>query len=195
MSPGLSQPPRIGLLGGSFNPAHAGHREISLTAIESLSLDAVWWLVTPGNPLKNARDYAPLEERLAHAETIADHPNIIISNFEQRHNLQYTVDTLKTLIDFNPTTHFIWLMGADSLETFHLWRDWKKITQLVSIAVFNRPGYKPAALDSIAATHLASYRHDERDAENFLNHRPPAWIFFSATNNPISSTTLRAANS
>ncbi|MHA7873524.1 MAG: nicotinate-nucleotide adenylyltransferase, partial [Hyphococcus sp.] len=115
---------RIGLLGGSFNPAHDGHREISLEALRKLGLDAVWWLVTPGNPLKDAAEYAPFEERLRLARQTADHCDIVVSDFERRHGLQYTVDTLERLQLLHPSIQFVWIMGADSLESFHRWKDW-----------------------------------------------------------------------
>lgn len=182
---------RVGLLGGSFNPAHAGHREISLAALDRMALDVVWWLVTPGNPLKDQNIYAPLDERLAQARKIADHCDIVVSNFEQRHNLQYTVDTLTRLKELNPNTHFIWLMGADSLAGFHRWRDWKTIAALMPMAVFSRPGYSENALQSEAATHLKLFRKSEENALQLASEPPPAWIFFDHTDNPLSSTALR----
>lgn len=182
---------RIGLLGGSFNPAHEGHREISLAALNRLKLDAVWWLVTPGNPLKNKHSYAPYRERLQRARIVADHPNIVVSDFENRHNLQYTVETLAAIKAMNPDTAPIWLMGADGLKNFHRWRDWRRIAETTSFAVFNRPGYGDDALSSEAAKALCAFRLDVKDADQLWTQAPPAWIFFPDTNNPASSTQLR----
>ncbi|GJL95966.1 MAG: putative nicotinate-nucleotide adenylyltransferase [Hyphococcus sp.] len=183
----------IGLLGGSFNPAHAGHREISLAALERVGLDAVWWLVTPGNPLKDANEYAPYEERLKKARRVSDHPDIVISDFERRQNLQYTADTIARLKLLNSDTCFIWLMGADSLENFHRWKDWRRIAEMAPIAVFNRPGHGDAALSSEAATALAAFRIDTTNASLLLEDEPPVWVYFSDTNNPLSSTSIRNA--
>lgn len=181
----------IGLLGGSFNPAHAGHREISLYALERLKLDAVWWLVTPGNPLKDAKSYAPYEQRLKEARRAADHARIVVSNFEQRKGLQYTIDTVEALETLWPQIRFVWLMGADSLASFHKWKDWRRIFSLLPIAVFGRPGCNDVALASEAATAFADFRL-EGDAAGLAGAEPPAWIFFDATNNAASSTALRA---
>lgn len=185
---------RIGLLGGSFNPAHDGHREISLEALKLFGLDAVWWLVTPGNPLKKGvdYDYAPYELRLAEARRVADHPRIVVSNFEGRKNLQYTVDTIEALVDLWPQMRFIWLMGADSLEGFHRWRNWRRIASLVPIAVFNRPGHETAALASETAKELALFRLPANRARDLAEADPPAWVFVETTRNPASATKIRA---
>lgn len=182
---------RIGLLGGSFNPAHEGHREISLAALDRLGLDAVWWLVTPGNPLKDAKTYASYEERLHQARAVANHPDIVVSDFERRHNLQYTVDTLSRIKEVNANTKFVWLMGADSLESFHRWRDWMKIAESVPMAVFARPGYAKAAQESEAARALSVFEQAVETSGELANAEPPAWIYFSETQNPISSTEIR----
>lgn len=182
---------RIGLLGGSFNPPHDGHREISLAALDRLGLDVVWWLVTPGNPLKDPNLYAPLEDRLRKARKFSDHCDIVVSDFETRHNLQYTVDTIKRLKMLNPDVQFVWLMGADSLASFDKWKDWRRIIELAPIAVFNRPGYDAKALESPAAKTMAPFRIDEANPEKLLENDPPAWIYFSDTDNPLSSTEIR----
>lgn len=184
---------RIGLLGGSFNPAHEGHRDISLAGLDLLGLDSVWWLVTPGNPLKNPDDYAPFETRMAQTRKAAAHPDIVISDFERRQGLQYTVDTLERLFLLHPDTAFVWLMGADSLVNFHRWKDWRRIVSLVPFAVFNRPGYGDKALASEAAEEFAAFRLNEDNAENLAGAEPPAWIYFSKTDNPLSSTAIRNA--
>ena len=180
----------VGLLGGSFNPAHEGHREISLAALDRLGLDAVWWLVSPGNPLKDAADYAPYEERLSAARRAADHPRIVVSNFEARKGLQYTVDTLGTLHALWPQMRFIWVMGGDSLETFHLWKDWRAIFELAPLAVFARPG-AGAAIASEAARAYAEFRLPAKEARALADRDPPAWVYFEDTANPLSSTQLR----
>lgn len=183
---------RIGLLGGSFNPAHEGHREISLAALKHLRLDAVWWLVTPGNPLKDeSYDYAPYEERLAAARRIANDPRIIISDFERRKGLQYTVDTVETLHDLWPQMRFVWLMGADSLEGFHRWKNWRRIASLVPFAVFNRPGHESAPLSSEASRELALFRLPASRAADIVDTYPPAWTFVETTKNPASATEIR----
>jgi nicotinate-nucleotide adenylyltransferase len=193
---GALTPPRhheskIGLLGGSFNPAHEGHREISLAALGALELDSVWWLVSPGNPLKDPDAYAPYDRRMATAQRVSDHPRIIVSNFEQRKNLRYTVDTLEALTSLWPQIRFIWLMGADSLSGFHRWKDWKRIATLAPIAIFNRPGYEDAIESSEAAQYLAPFRLPENDARTLPLAEPPAWVFVHSTANPASSTAIR----
>lgn len=184
---------RIGLLGGSFNPAHDGHREISLAAINHLRLDAVWWLVTPGNPLKEGGDYeyAPYQERLAAARRVANHPRIVVSNFEERKGLQYTVDTLEALHDLWPQIRFVWLMGADSLEGFHKWKNWRRIASLAPIAVFNRPGHEAAATTSETAKELALFRVPSGRAADIVDAFPPAWTFIETTKNPASASAIR----
>lgn len=182
---------KIGLLGGSFNPPHPGHREISMKALDWLGLDSVWWLVSPGNPLKDPETYAPYEERLWRSRRIANDPRIVISNFEERRKLQYTVDTLDALTDLWPDMRFVWLMGADSLATMHLWKDWKRIFTIAPIAAFKRPGFEDAAETSPAAREFAPFRVDERNAKELPLSEPPAWTFCTSTANPASSTALR----
>ncbi len=186
---------RIGLLGGSFNPAHDGHREISLEALKILELDTVWWLVTPGNPLKDGDEYAPYEERLAAARRVANHPRIIVSNFEQRKGLQYTVDTLETLEALWPQAHFVWLMGADSLVGFHHWKAWRRVASRIPFAVFNRPGYEEAAMASETARDLALFRVPAGRAAEIVGAAAPAWTFIETTRNPASATAIRASRS
>ncbi len=183
---------RIGLLGGSFNPPHQGHREISLAALERLGLDAVWWLVTPGNPLKDPKIYAGYDDRLRLARIVANHPDIVVSDFERRLGLQYTAETLDALQAINPNAAFVWLMGADGLENFHRWKDWRHIIETVPLAVFNRPGHGDEALASEAAKEFASFRIKSDDAMSLSETQPPAWVFFPDTENPLSSTTIRS---
>ena len=137
---------RIGLLGGSFNPAHAGHRRISLAAIDALGLDEAWWLVSPGNPLKEgAKDMAPFEARLASAREASKGAPIRVSDFEERQGTRYTVDTVRKLKRTYPQHQFIWLLGSDTLPNFHKWRDWRGLAREVPIAVIRRPGYDSTA--------------------------------------------------
>ena len=182
---------RIGLLGGSFNPAHAGHREISLAALDHPGLDQVWWLVTPGNPLKDPASYARYADRVSQAVGVADHPSIAVSIYEDQHGFQYTVDTLTGLKQTHPAFHFIWLMGADSLAGFHHWRDWQLISQLMPIAVFNRPGFEDAATTSTAARALAPFRIAETETDQLWRNTAPRWVFIAGTDNPLSSTQIR----
>ena len=190
--PALHDNSAIGLLGGSFNPAHDGHREISIAALETFNLDAVWWLVSPGNPLKDPAQYAPYQERLAQARKAARHPKIVISDFENRKCLQYTVDTLETLKDLWQNVRFVWLMGADSLNSFHHWKDWSRISELAPMAVFNRPGHENAPESAPAAKELAPFRVEPENAVTILENAPPAWTFIPSTENSISSTKLRS---
>src|SRR5687768_11685160 len=133
---------RIGLLGGSFNPAHQGHRNISLAAIDVLGLDGVWWLVSPGNPLKqHAKDMAPFEARLASARKMARRSPIRVSDVERRIGTRYTIDTVRELLRRHPAHRFIWLMGADTVAEFHHWKEWRKLAESLPIAVISRPGY------------------------------------------------------
>jgi len=135
---------RIGLLGGSFNPAHDGHRDISLFAIDALRLDEVWWLVSPGNPLKPKTGMAPLPARLAHAQKVARRNLIRPTAIEARLHTRYTIDTVKALQSRYRRNRFIWLMGADNLAQFGQWRDWRGIARIMPIAVIARPGYDEA---------------------------------------------------
>ena len=149
---------RLGIFGGSFNPAHTGHRRISLEAMKRLRLDHVIWLVSPGNPLKQRRDYAPLAQRLAGARAVAAHPRIIVSDFEARHGLRYTIDTIELLQKTLPSAQLVWIMGADNLAGFDRWRDWRRIAQSVPMAVFSRPGDRLAPLQARAARTFAADR-------------------------------------
>jgi nicotinate-nucleotide adenylyltransferase len=187
-SPGL----RIGLLGGSFNPPHAAHRAISLLAMKRLRLDRVWWLVTPGNPLKDTRDLPPLEDRIAAAKAMANHPRIDVTGIEAVIGTQYSHDTIVHLLGECPDVRFIWLMGADNLRDFHRWKNWRAIADLLPIAVVDRGGVR-AALTSPAAHTLARARIPERDAATLATRSPPAWVFLHGLKSELSSTALRAA--
>lgn len=184
---------RIGLLGGSFNPAHEGHRQLSLAAIEALALDELWWLVSPGNPLKEgAGDMAPYEVRLESARKLASGTAIRVSGFEQRSGSRYTVDTLKALMRDYPEDRFIWLMGADTVAQFHRWKDWRDIAKIVPIAVLPRPGYDETAHAASAMGWLSGFVRPESQAKQWTEWRPPAILFLDLPTNSTSATALRA---
>lgn len=183
---------RIGLLGGSFNPAHEGHRQLSLAAIDALGLDELWWLVSPGNPLKDGSDMAPYGARLASAERLAHGTAIHVSDFEQREGTRYTIDTLRALKAKFPDRRFIWLMGADTVADFHRWKDWREIAQLVPIAVLPRPGYDGTAHAARAMGWLSRFVRPENQAKSWTEWSPPAILFLRLPTNPTSATALRA---
>jgi len=183
---------RIGLLGGSFNPPHAAHREISLTALKRLGLDQVWWLVTPGNPLKDASDLPSLKQRVAAAKELASHPRIEVTGFEGATASAYTIDLLTELTRRFPAVGFVWLMGADNLADFHRWRAWQEIFALLPIAVFDRPGFRLKARASKAAQRFSVFQVDESDAAGLAGLEPPAWTILSHKLSRLSSTELRA---
>ncbi len=183
---------RIGLLGGSFNPAHNGHRHISLLALQHLHLDEVWWLVSPQNPLKSSDDMADFDERFAYAKTVARHPRIVVSNIESHFNTRYTLDTLRLLRRRCRRTRFVWLMGADNLTQISKWRDWKLIFNIVPIAVFARPTYSMIALAGKAAHRYARIRMPARHAYKLATSTPPAWIFLHSRLHKASATQIRA---
>jgi len=181
---------RIGLLGGSFNPAHEAHREISLTALKRLGLDQVWWLVTPGNPLKDPSKLASLESRVEVARKMARHPRIEVTGFAG--GSAYTIDLLAELKRRFPGVNFVWLMGADNLAQFHRWRAWEEIFAAVPMAVLDRPGLRLKARASKAAQRFALYQVDESDAGGLARLEPPAWTILSHRLSGLSSTELRA---
>ena len=186
---------RVGLLGGSFNPAHEGHRHISLIAARRLDLHAVWWLVSPQNPLKPEHDTADFDKRLAAARELARHPRIVVSDIEARLGTRYTVDTLRALISRYPGVHFVWLMGADNLAQLPSWKQWVDIMSLVPVAVVDRPGYAPKAQLGKAAERFRDARLSETQARALPYARPPAWVYFHAKLNPLSATNIRKRGS
>ena len=181
---------KIGLLGGSFNPAHEGHRHISLLALKQLQLDQVWWLVSPQNPLKAATGMAPLAQRLAGTRTMAMHPRIRASDLESRLGTRYTVDTLSALQRRWPRSAFVWLMGADNLVQLPRWHRWREIVEMVPMAIFNRPGQGHRALAGAAAARFARSR--VRNPRKLADSAAPAWCFLFTPLHPASSTTIRA---
>jgi nicotinate-nucleotide adenylyltransferase len=184
------QRPRIGLLGGSFNPAHEGHLAISVAALKLLRLDRVWWLVSPQNPLKASGGMASLEERMASARAVARHPRIIVSDLEQRQGTRYTVDTLRRL-QRRSRARFIWMIGADNLSQLPHWRGWREVVSRVPVVVFDREPYAYQALSGRAATALARARQPERAAARLADADPPAWLFLRLRRHPVSSTAIR----
>ena len=182
---------RIGLLGGSFNPPHAAHRAISLFAIKRLQLDRVWWLLSPGNPLKNHDDLRTLAERAEAARKVADDPRIDVSCLEAVIGTRYTVDTITHLRHRVSGVHFVWIMGADNLAQFHRWKDWRRIASDVPIAVIDRPPQSFRALAAPAAQALARYRLPERQAPQLADQQAPAWAFLTGMKSSLSSTGLR----
>jgi nicotinate-nucleotide adenylyltransferase len=184
---------RIGLFGGTFDPPHAAHRAASLLAMRRLNLDRVWWLVTPGNPLKDTQGLAPLTERLAAARALAQHPRIDVSDFEADLGTRYTYATIKYLVRRCPGVHFVWIMGADNLRHFHRWQRWRDIAALVPIAVIDRLGPSLYSTAGVTAQALAWARLPETAARALPERRAPAWIYLHGLKSPLSSTALRAA--
>ena len=193
LQPGMA----VGLFGGSFNPAHDGHAHVAETAMRHLGLDRVVWLVSPQNPLKDSRDTAPLEERIASARAAADlaasGPSMIVSNFETRAGTQRTVDTLRALTARHPGVRFVWLMGSDNLATFHRWRGWTDIMRMMPIAVIARPGSLHHSHTAPAAARFAAARVPADRARLLPDLEAPAWTWLTAPLNPRSSTAIRAA--
>ncbi len=182
---------RIGLLGGSFNPPHFAHRAISLFAIKRLKLDRVWWLVTPGNPLKDNGRLHELEQRAKAAQAMADDPRIEVTCLESVIGTRYTVDTINFLRRRASSLRFVWIMGADNLAQFHRWQNWQRIANQVPIAVIDRPPQSFRALTAPAAQALARYRLPESEAARLANTRAPAWVFLTGMKLNLSSTGLR----
>ena len=183
---------RIGLLGGSFNPAHRGHRRISEHAMRVLGLDEVWWLVSPGNPLKEgAKDMAPFDARFASAKRIAG-GRIRVSDFEVREGTRYTIDTIAKLRARYPQHRFIWLLGSDTLPNFHKWRDWRGLARKVPIAVIRRPGYDSDAHAARAMGWLRRFVRPSSQASDWTQWSAPAILMLRLPPDPTSSTAIRA---
>ena len=182
---------RIGLLGGSFNPPHEAHRAISLFAMKRLQLDRIWWLVSPGNPLKEGRSLQALRDRMIAAKKMAHHPRIDVSCLESVIGTRYTMDTISYLRRRCSGVRFVWIMGADNLAQFDRWEKWRRIADTVPIAVVDRPPDSFRALSSVAAQTLMRYRVDEQDAGTLANRPAPAWTFLTGLKSALSSTKLR----
>ncbi len=182
---------RVGLFGGSFNPAHEGHRYVSLEAIKRLGLDQVWWLVSPQNPLKAADGMAPLARRMADAAAVARHPRLKVLALETRLGTRYTADTLARLARW-PGHRFVWLMGADNLAQLPRWWKWRGIMTGCPVAVFERHPYSYAALAGPVAREFAAARLPEARAAELAQAAPPAWVFVRMRPHPASATAIRA---
>lgn len=182
---------RVGLLGGSFNPAHEGHLHISVTAIKRLDLDKLWWMVTPSNPLKSGKDLLNLPDRVARARRLAAHPKIEITGFEADRPSPYARDTLDFLLRRYRGVHFVWIMGSDNLVQFHHWRDWTQLFISIPILVIDRPSYRHTALASPAAERFASARINQNAVHLLPLMRPPAWSYLSLPLCEMSSTAIR----
>jgi nicotinate-nucleotide adenylyltransferase len=183
----------VGLFGGSFDPPHAGHRHASDAALSRLGLDRVWWLVTPGNPLKDTGGLPAAAERLAAAARVARHPRVTVTDVESRLGTRFTADTIAELSRLRPDLRFVLVIGADNWATFHRWQGWRRIAAMVPIAVIDRPGATFRALSSPAARVLAACRVDDRSARTLARRSPPAWVFVPGKRVPVSSTMLRSA--
>ena len=184
---------RVGLFGGSFNPAHSGHAHVAETALSRLDLDRVVWLVSPQNPLKGRQDTAPLAERMASARSFAVGPSMTVSDVESRIGTSWTVDTLRTLKARHPGVRFVWLMGSDNLATFHRWRGWTDIMRMMPVAVVARPGSMLESRAAPAARRFAAARVSSDEARLLPAMTAPAWTYLTAPLNRSSSTALRAA--
>jgi nicotinate-nucleotide adenylyltransferase len=198
LAPSLAELPRhsagmrIGLFGGTFNPPHDGHRLASLTALSRLGLDRLWWMVTPGNPLKENLDLPELDERMTAARLVAHDPRIDVTGFEAHIGTRYTYDTLSYLRRRCPHVHFVWIMGADNLAGFHKWQKWQAIARMMPIVVIDRPGSTLKAVHSRAGHMLAQHRIDETDALLLPRMTAPAFAFLHGPRSDLSSTELRA---
>jgi nicotinate-nucleotide adenylyltransferase len=181
----------IGLLGGSFDPAHAGHVHITLEAMKRFRLDRVWWLVSPGNPLKPVQP-APIQRRLEQARVVMNHPKVTIADVESHTDTRYTAETLKALIRMYPGVRFVWLMGADNLASFHHWQDWEWIMSHVAVGVIARPGSLLNARTSPAAARFRRFRLRQDQAELLGRMDPPAWCLANVPLSNLSSSQIRA---
>lgn len=185
---------RVGLLGGSFNPAHGGHRHVTLAAMAALNLDEAWWLVSPGNPLKPAAAMAPFAARLASAARMARRAPIRATGIEARLGTRYTVDTLRRLVRLYPHHRFVWLMGADNLAQFDRWRDWRGIARMMPIAVIGRPGYGGDARAAPAMGWLRRFVRSSGQATHWTHWSIPALVLLRTPLDPRSATQVRAAD-
>jgi nicotinate-nucleotide adenylyltransferase len=184
----------VGLLGGSFNPAHEGHRHVTLYALKMLGLDAVWWMVSPQNPLKSTKDMAPVATRLANARAAADHPRIIATDIETKMGTQYTTDTLAKLRQLFPRTNFVWLMGMDNLRQVHRWRDWQDIFHTIPVCVLDRPPRHNSVRTCPAMERFRTYLVPQQSAKNITRNALPSWTVLHIPLNSLSATEIRARN-
>ncbi len=185
---------RIGLFGGSFNPIHEGHRLVAEQCLKRLALDAVWLMVTPGNPLKDHSELAPLAARVEAARALTANPRIHVTAFEAAHDFHYTVDTLDWLTRACAGTRFVWIMGADNLSQFDRWERWEQIAEMMPMAIYARPGSTFRATVSRAAVALKKYRVPEAEAEVLASRDAPAWVYLHGVTSKQSSSAIRARN-
>ncbi len=190
---GLAPGMKVGLFGGSFNPAHDGHLHVAETALQRLGLDRIIWLVSPQNPLKNTRDSAPFAQRMASARAVAQGPSMTVSDFEARAGVGWTIDTLRLITARHPGVRFVWLMGSDNLAHFHRWRGWTDIMRLMPVAVIARPGSLLESRTAPAAVRFAEARVSTRRAPMLPYMQAPAWIYLTAPLNHRSSSAIREA--
>lgn len=183
---------RIGLFGGSFNPIHDGHRLVVEETLRRLDLDALWVMVTPGNPLKSHSELAPLADRVMAARHLLGDPRVRVTGFEAAHGFTYSWQTIRFLTEAMPDRRFVWIMGADNLVDFHRWERWRNIAAMVPMAVYVRPGSSRRAPVSMAASYLARWRIDEEDAALLAGLAPPAWVYLRGRQSALSSSAIRA---
>jgi nicotinate-nucleotide adenylyltransferase len=182
---------RIGLFGGSFDPPHEGHALVSRLALTRLRLDRIWWLVTPGNPLKDTRGLASLDARMAAARRLTRDPRVVVTGLEADIGARYTADTIAWLTARCPGAHFVWIMGADNLLQFHRWRSWAEIMRSVPVAIVDRPGSTLRSTSAKALQRFARAQFEEQDAKLLVTARPPAFVYLHGPRDPSSSTELR----
>jgi len=182
---------RVGLYGGSFNPPHQGHKALAETALRRLGLDQIWWMVTPGNPLKDKEALKPLEERIVQSRALIRHPRIHITGFEAGMRTTCSAKIVSLIRRRHKQVHFVWLMGADNLKNFHLWQHWRTMADTISLAIIDRPGVTFAALASPAARALSRFRLPPSHARQLSLMPAPAWCFLPAPRLDISSSSLR----
>ena len=185
---------QVGLFGGSFNPPHAGHALVAEIALRRLRLDQLWWMVTPGNPLKSGSGMAPLAERLRLCEALVTDRRIEVTAFEAAWRVRYTADTLQRVRARNGGVDFVWIMGSDNLRDFHHWQSWREIVLTFPIAVIDRPGSTLSYLSSVVAKTFDYARVDEADAPRLARMKAPAWTFIHGPRSSLSSTAIRAAD-
>lgn len=193
-SPVATRGMRIGVFGGSFNPPHAAHRAASLFALRRLALDRIWWLVSPGNPLKDARALPPLAERMRFARAVACHPLIEVTDLEASLGTRYAFDTVRRVRERFAGVCFVFVVGADILPEFHRWRRWRELAASIPLAVIDRPEFSLQALASPAAQALLPVRLPEHAAATLPFRNPPAWAYLHGLKSPLSSSGIRELN-
>ncbi|WP_373506090.1 nicotinate-nucleotide adenylyltransferase [Aestuariivirga sp.] len=191
IAPPFGEGQRIGLFGGSFNPAHRGHLMVALYALKKLQLDWVWWLVSPQNPLKDTSETGEYSTRLAYTQAIARHPRFVVTDIEKQMGARTTAETLRGLAPVLKRGHFVFIMGADSFANLHRWHDWLEITETLPLAVLARPGYSLRALGGPAATRFDNEQVPSQLAPRLSTMKPPAWCFIPMPLRAESSTAIR----